>query len=112
MAIYKQYVRKPSAFLGSKEEAYREFLLELKNLFEQGKRTVTMETIHFYVRRRSYFLVHNSGMKKEWNEKARRYYFKFWVKRAELAGFIKRLEERTPEGVNINWEITEKIENI
>jgi hypothetical protein len=101
MVIYKKYVAKARTFLNKQNDAYVRFLSELKKLYEEGKRTVTLETIHFYIRRHSYLLARTSRMKERWDEKARRYYFKFWIRRAEIAGFLKRHDSV--------WEITEKI---
>jgi hypothetical protein len=100
MVIYKQYVRKSKAFLSKSERAYQEFLRELKFLYLKGIRKISSDTLHFYIRRHSYFLIRRN-MKNYWNEKARRYYFMFWIKRAESSGFIKQ--------DNLSWILTDKI---
>lgn len=86
-AIYKKYVWRKKKFRSKSEEGYKKFLLELKRMFERGKRAITPDELHFFIRRYSYFTARGT-LKRNWNEKARRYYFKFWIKRAEGAGFL------------------------
>ena len=102
LTIFKKYVKK-NYFNSHKEESYKKFLLELKRLYKEGYRIVSINTLHFYIRRYTWELVSNpKGCKKEWQEKARRYYFKFWIKRAENSGFIVRKP-------NLCFELQEKI---
>jgi hypothetical protein len=100
--IYKQYVKKPKLFRNNSERAYFNFLLELKKLYESGRRNISTDSLHFYIRRHSYFLIKNN-IKNFWNEKARRYYFMFWIRRAQSAGFIRQ------DRLGLGWTLTEKL---
>jgi len=102
MAIYKKYVRNYRAFLDSQDEFYNKFLQILKKIYESGVRRIPSDDLYFSIRRYSYMLFSSSTPKNNWDEKARRYYFKFWIKRAEKAGFIKQC-------LPLGWEIQEKI---
>jgi hypothetical protein len=101
--IYRQYVRRPRLFRNESEKAYHNFLLELKGLYEKGIREISPDSLHFYIRRHSYFLIQRN-IKNYWNEKPRRYYFLFWIRRAEIAGFIKRS--------GLGWTLTEKLKKV
>jgi hypothetical protein len=101
--IYKQYVKKPKLFRNNSERAYFNFLLELKKLYESGIKNISSDDLHFYIRRHSYLLI-KSNIKNIWNEKARRHYFIFWIKRAETSGFIRQN--------GMSWELTEKLLNL
>jgi len=100
VTIYKKYVRRKKIFKERKEEGYKKFLLELKKLRERGLKLIPPDTLHFLIRRYSFFTTRGT-LKKRWEGKARRYYFKFWIKRAEGAGFI--------ESDGVNWIIKDKI---
>ena len=87
MTIYKKYVWRKRKFRFKSEKSYKNFLIELKRMYLRGRRSVTADELHFFIRRHSY-LATAGTLKRNWNEKARRYYFKFWIKRAEGAGFL------------------------
>jgi len=94
-AIYKQYTRSPKFFRKQADKRYWKFLSIIAKI--QG--VFPPDSIHFYIRR------YTSGLadKNFWDEKARRYYFKFWIKRAERSGFIER--------VGLGWRVTDKLRN-
>ena len=103
-AIYKKYVRDWDRFRNGSDKAFKDFLLELKRLYEKGIRLISTDDLYYYIRRHSFFLVSSSGFKNEWKAKPRMYYFKFWIRRAEGGGFIIKR--------GLGWEISKKIMRI
>ena len=105
MAIYRKYwYGNRQDFVLKSENGYWGFLKELERLKSDGRLSVTADDLHFYIRRHSFHI----GFKKNyWGEKSRRYYFKFWIKRAEGAGFIEFLNSGAGR-----WLLTEKLNDI
>jgi hypothetical protein len=100
MPIYRKYVKNPRKFYKLSQSGYDEFLFELRKLFLSGNKIIDADTLHYLIKRHTYGIADRPN----WDEKARRYYFKFWIKRAEGSGFIQQ--------ENLSWRITEKILNL